>query len=398
MGQTLRVCIFDEVAPEDGPLLRAFDAVDDLRVVESFDKWKQLRECLRRNEADLVAVNLDGADAISVVEKIAKTAPEIGVIGVSGASDASFIIKAMRAGCGQFVCAPIDPEDLRNAIQRARPTRASPTHPARRVCLIGSSGGAGTTTIACNLALELAQLTGRKVVLADLNLEYGDVACSFDCVPKYSIADICSEGAELDHDSLEAVLHELPCNVAIIARPERIEQAREVSPDGVEQLFRLLGEAYPHVIVDLPRAFSFLSSVAVGRSSHVLIVTQLGVPFIRNAERIYDSLMQIGVDPDIVQIVLNRCNAEFERITVKDVEEHFRRPVFAVIPNDYQFVSASLDLGHPIGADSPASKCRSAIQDMARRIAPECTDFTVTEKPGEGFLGKLLGRRPKTPK
>ncbi len=398
MGQIIRVCLFDEVRSPDHPFDGPFKQLENVRVIDTFSTWEPLHECLVRREVDVIAVNLDGETALEVVQGVARKAPECGTIGISTEKDAAFIIKAMRAGCGQLVCAPVEQEDLRNALQRVRPIRAQARHPSRRICVVGSSGGAGTTTVACNLSMELAHLTGQKIALVDLNLEYGDVSCSFDCAAKYSIADICGEGVDLDLASVQAVLHELSCGVSLIARPELLEEAREVSPDGVDGMFRLLSELFPYVVVDLPRAYSFLGTLAVRRAEYVLIVTQLGVPFIRNARRIYETLIHMGADPDRVQIVLNRSNAEYERITVKDVEEHFRREVFAVIPNDYQFVSASLDLGHPIGADAPSSKCRTAIQEMARKLAPDYSTADATDAPGSGFLGKLLGRRQKATK
>jgi len=232
------------------------------------------------------------------------------------------------------------------------------------------------------------------VALVDMNLEYGDVCCAFDCHPKYTIADICADNSALDQDTLNATLHELPCGVSVLSRPENIEETRDITPEAVEQMFRMLAEQYTHVVVDMPRGFSFLSAVAGGRADCILIVAQLAVPFVRNATRIYQTLLQMGADEDRIQLVLNRSNADFERITIKDVEQHFRRPVFGIIPNDYQFVSASLDLGHPIGADAPTSRARAAIQEIAKKLAPE---FVGAAAHGDqaSFFSKLLGRKQK---
>lgn len=398
MEEPLRLCLFDEVAPRHVAFARSFEDFEGVEVIATHSEWKQLHECVMRRDADIFAVNLDGPTALEIVQKISRQAPQCGIIGISSVSDASFIIKAMRAGCTQFVCAPVDHDDLHNAIQRVRPAKVKSGPPSRRICVVGSSGGSGATTLACNLAMEMGHLVDRRVALVDLNLEYGDVSCSFDCSPKYSIADLCGEGIELDHDTLAAVLHELPCNVSLIARPEHVEEAREVTPDGVDLMFRMLAEQFPFVVVDLPRAYNFINTVAVGRADHILIVTQLGVPFVRNAGRIYQTLLNLGAEPDQIHIVLNRFNADFGRISVKDVQEHFRRPIFAVIPNDYQFVSASLDLGHPIGADAPTSKCRAAIQELARKLAPEFTAAAGPDAAGRGIFNKILGRRPKTAK
>lgn len=395
MLSELRICLYDEARQTVEPLTKAFQQVDGMQVVDVFSTWETLHGYLIRGTADAVAVNLDGPTALETVERIARLPSECSVIGISSATDASFIIRAMRAGCAQFVCYPIDQNDLQTALERIRPARRKKTHTSKRICVIGSSGGAGATTVACNLAIELAQLTDRRTALVDLNLEYGDVCCAFDCHPKYTIGDICTQDSELDHETINAALVELPCNVSVLGRPERIEDAREVTPEAVELMLRLLSEQFSHVLVDLPRGFGFLSAVAGTRADAVLIVAQLVVPFIRNATRIYQTLSQMGADEDRIQLILNRSNADYERITVKDVEQHFRRPIFGIIPNDYQFVSASLDLGHPLGADAPASRARSAIQEIARKLAPEFVGADAGRVDQASFFGKLLGRKQK---
>ncbi|NOT02768.1 MAG: hypothetical protein HOP29_19365 [Phycisphaerales bacterium] len=394
MSSAIRVCLFDEFGSDSGPFAAPFEKIDQIEIVGTFKSWDSLQATLLLSDVDVVAVNLDGPGSLDVVARVGKLSHECPVIGISTATEANGIIKAMRAGCAQYVCSPVDVDDLRNAVLRIRPSRLRGSHTCKRVCVIGSSGGSGATTIACNLAMELAHLTERRTALIDLNLEYGDVCCAFDCAPKYSIADICGENVELDHDTLGAALHDLPCNVSVLARPQNIEDARQVTPEGLEQMFRLLAERFGYIIADLPRSYSFLSAVAVGRAEATLIVAQLAVPFIRNASRIYECLLQMGADPERVHVLLNRCNAEYERLTLKDVENHFRKPVFGVVPNDYEFVSAALDLGHPIGADSPTSKARAAIQDIARKLAPEAI---VVNPRGQssGLLNKLLGRKPK---
>ncbi len=373
MTDPLRVCCYDSVNGNETPLRAAFEPVPNIILLGSASNWKELSDWLRHGAPDVIAVNLDGHDEVEldIVHRAAAMAPNCGIIGFSRRTDASSIIAAMRAGCSQFVCWPVDQQDLANAVQRIRAARMAATHTSKRICVIGASGGAGATTIACNLAMELAHISNRRCALVDMNLEFGDVACAFDCTPRFSVADACREGVEIDRVLLGKALHELPCNVSILARPDRLEDVHLVSSEGVRAMVRVLGEMFPFVLLDLPRSFTPLSIAAVRDSDHVLIVTQLGVPFIRNATRVYESLREAKIADSSIEIVLNRCKSIYERITPDDVEAHFGKPVFAMIPNDYRRVQTALDLGHPIVADAPNTPARLAIEQMARKIAGE---------------------------
>jgi len=396
MARPLQIALFTGQGIEGDALRAPFDHVDNHVITVETSSWDELKEWIRHAHIDLVAVNLgDNKDqGLVIVQRIMELAPTCAVLGISTRSDPDTIISAMRAGCTQYVTWPIDPIDLRNAVERIRATRINTAHTSKRICVIGSSGGSGATAIACNLAMELAHITDHRSALVDLNMEFGDVCSSFDCNPTYTLYDVCTAEVEIDRLLLSKALHELPCNVSLLGRPNRLEEAREIMPEAISAVLKVLGSMFPHVVVDLPRSLSFINSAALADADHVLIVTQLGVPFIRNATRIYDCLLQMGTDEQCVEIVLNRCSANFERITPDEVEAHFGQPIFAMIPNDYRRVQTSLDFGHPIVTDAPTSPARLAIKEMAQKLT---CDGIIDEqiRPAPGLFGKLLKRSAK---
>jgi pilus assembly protein CpaE len=396
MNEPLRLCLFDGAERKDPAFADPFRELADVEIIAQVSAWEGLRDTLKQGLVEAVAINLDDPDgqSISMVERLVQIAPQVGVVGVSSETKPQWIIGAMRAGCTQFVAWPIDKKDLQQALERLRGTRRAAPAGSKRVCVIGSSGGVGATTVACNLAMEFAPLTNRPVAIVDLNLEFGDVACSFDCTPRYSIADVCSDGIEPDHMMLEKALHNLPNGVSVLSRPDEIDHAHQVSPEGVQKMLRVLGETHPWIVVDLPRYSSFLSAAALTEADAIIIVTQLSVPCVRNASRIYQALRTMNTVEERIQIVLNRCKANFERITPDEVEAHFSKPVFAMIPNDYRRVQSSLDLGNPVMADAPNSPARLAIHEMARKLAGEqLAAVPVAAGAGGGIFGKFWKKK-----
>ncbi|MCP4589956.1 MAG: AAA family ATPase [bacterium] len=370
MDNNLSIAVFNTEEDQQDALREAVGKISLMDLRLETDRWEDLEAELSGGGLNAVLVNLDPdiEFGVNLVRRIVDTVPEMSVLGVSRRTDPQTIISAMRAGCAQFVCAPVDQHDFRNAVERIRAARMAMPHSSYRICVVGASGGVGATTLSCNLSMELAQVSKRICALVDLNLEYGDASFTFDCDPRFSIADLCGTGTPIDRTMVESAIHQLPCDVALLCRPTKATDARQVTPEGVEQALRVLSAMHQNVVVDLPRSFSFLSAAALEGADLIMVVAQLSIPSIRNASRVYDVLQEMGANEAKIEIVLNRCRAEHQRITPGDVEQHFRRPIFAMIPNDYRRVTAAADFGHPIVADAPNSPVRLAIHELAKTI------------------------------
>ena len=369
MSQTLRVCLYNREVQQS--LHQPFQDLPYVRIVGQVSSGEELLDWIGRLSLDLVVVNLDSDGGLELVEQVRRTRARCGILGISKSSDPNAIIRAMRSGCNQYVRWPIDPNDLKEALQQINVQSAPRFSGSRRVCVMGASGGAGATTVACNLAIELASLIGRECGLVDLNVELGDVGCLFDTQPIYSLADVCKEGVDLDHVMLEKGFHKLNCNVAILVRPHRLEEAYEIAPEGIVSMLNEARGLYPFVVVDLPRSFGPTTVAALQDTDRLLIVTQLTVASIRNATRINDWLRQMGTPEANIGIVLNRGTSSIGHITSEDVEAHFGKPIFANIPNDYRRVQSSLDVGYSTVKEDGRNPVQLAIREMARKIASD---------------------------
>ncbi|MHC4800426.1 MAG: AAA family ATPase, partial [Planctomycetota bacterium] len=256
-------------------------------------------------------------------------------------------------------------------------------------------GGVGTTTIACNLAMELGQLIDQHCALIDMNLTLGDVECFFDVDTMYSIADVCQEGDDTDHFKLKKAFYQLPCQVSILNRPENLKDADSIEPNKVADMLTVARQIFPYIVIDLPWSFNDTIDALLKHIDQVIIVTQLGVSCIRNADRIYEHLCQAGVTEDNIEIVLNRCQADFANLTPKDIENHFNKPVFGMIPNDYQQIKLSWDKGQPLIADDTDSPIRAAIHEMACKITGHPGQIQKSSAAKQGWFGRIWKRIPK---
>lgn len=392
MSNLLRVCLYNtepEASQELGSRLRELNFV---RLAAEVDNPEKLAQAIEETEISLIFFHLDPdpGPVVDVIDQVAACYPNVALIAVSHQTSPEAILAPMRAGCDQFVCEPIDSTDLARAVGRVASKRLLSQPASRCICVTGASGGSGATSIACNLALEIAQLTERECALVDLDLQFGDVAVNFDCEPKYTLYDLAAAGADIDQSILSSTLNTLPCRVAILSRPDMIEQQEVVTPDTIHRVLEMLKGNYESIVIDVSRHMNPVTAATCAQADMILIVCQLLVPSIRNAKRYYDALQRLGVPEERMEVVVNRSDGRSGRVGTKDIEETIKKPVYACIPNDYQFVARSIDLGRPIAALDQNSPVRTAIRKMAKKLVA----VPGSEKRGgqnrRGFFGRLL--------
>ena len=395
MGNHLHVCLYDASSEGDNELCRAIGELNFVRVGARAGTPEALANVLRDESINLIFFHLDPhADAVvEVIEDVANRYPDLALIAVSEQTHPHAILAPMRAGCDQFVCKPIDSADLALAVTRAASKHLMKQAQSRCICITGASGGAGSTSIACNLALELAHVTDRMCALVDLDLQFGDIALNFDCEPKYTIYDLAVAGADLDRTILSSAVLSLPSKVGILSRPRMVEQHQEVTVETIQRVLQLLTVHYDNLIIDVPRNHDPRNVTALSAADLIFIICQPLVPSIRNAKRYNEMLVRLGIPDERIKIIMNREDRRNGRITVKDVADTIKKPVFACIPNDYQFVSRSIDLGKPVASLDRNNAVRAAIRRIAREITSEAGEDSKESSEGRGFLSRLLSRK-----
>ena len=393
MSNLLHVCLYNTDPAASKELVGAIHGLNFVRLVAEVSTPEELASAIQEANVNLAFFHLDPTPAavLEVIDQVSTRYPDVAMVALSHETGPGAILAPLRAGCDQFVCEPIDPADLASAVGRVASKRLAAQPHSRCICVTGASGGAGATSIACNLALEIAQATDRTCALVDLDDQFGDVALYYDCEPKYTIYDLIINDGELDRAILSSTLTELSCNVAVLARPRLLDQCEAVTPDAVHRVVVSLMKHYENIVIDVPNHLSPTSAAALSLADRILIVTQLLVPSLRNAKRYYDAMRSMGLPDERIEVVVNRSDGRTGRVTAKDLEGTIGKPIFAMVPNDYQFVARSIDFGRPVASLDRNSPVRAAIHDMAEKLTVNPADAVVASG-RRGFFSRLLAK------
>lgn len=304
-------------------------------------------------------------DGIARIRSLHEQHPHLTLFAASTDTGLDTMRAAIGAGAGDFLSLPLVPTEVHKAFLRLSQTRAAaPAASGDIVTVFGARGGLGTTTLAVNLAVRTAAMSGESVAIADLDLQRGDVAAFLNLTPTQSIAAIAHTYSEVDHVFLDGIVTRHPSGIDVLPAPNDIEEADALTRTHVESALELLRSAYRHVFVDTPRTLTDATIVAFEQATHVLVLTDLSIPGLRAGQRSLDLLGRLQIDLDRVHVLLTELGKS--GISVDDATSALGKRPMMMIPRDVAAACEAMNAGTPIGARDSA--LGAAIGDLVRKL------------------------------
>ncbi len=336
-----------------------------VHVVCQLPTIEQLPTLLGRSDApQLVLANLDpGAqDNLRRLAHLPRQFPNVSFFLMSQVLDANLLMEAMHLGVKEFIPLPMSEEKLASAIERVAQTLGMGKR-ARIIHVVPTSGGCGSTTVACNVAASLAK--NGKTALVDLDLIRGGVAGYFDTRPRYTIADVM-EAEKLDKQLLDNALTVHPkSGVSILARPELPEDTQRVTQAGTSRLLNVLGRVFDYLVMDSLMSIDPIYATTIAAADINLLVMQLNVPSAKNAERFVGALRRMGVEAAKIRIVVNRYVKKGCDIEPEEVERALGLKISWMVPNDFKNAIGAINFGEPVVLRAPRSDISESLIELA---------------------------------
>ena len=189
--------------------------------------------------------------------------------------------------------------------------------------MLGPKGGIGKTLTSANLAVGAGR-AGKRVVIVDLDLQFGDVGLSLGLTPQRTIYDLVKSGGSLDAEKIEAYL------TRARERSARPHGARAAGPgrrgdrsSSSATLYPLLRATNDFVVVDTPPGFMPEVIASIDASTHVCLVGMLDSLSLKNTKLGLETLELMGYERERIRMVLNRADTNVG-VTHEDVTRHRR--------------------------------------------------------------------------
>ncbi len=390
MNNVLRLAIVDPNDRTRDSLKTMLLGMDVVWLEAECSRYDFFADVVGQTHPDIGVISLDADPdkGLGLISKIHEASPKCNILVVSSSNEGDLILRAMRAGVTEFLTQPVGIEDLAAALQRISAQRfgegAGKNCGCTVIAVAGAIGGVGATSVAVNLGCVVASDEDNSVVLVDLDLSLGDADVFLDAIPDYTLVDVAQNVSRLDFTLLKRSLTKHSSGLYLLPRPVLLHDTDHVTPESFQRVLGLLKATFSHVIVDLSKGYTPLDLVALKVADHVLMITQLDLPCLRNVVRLMMSFEEIEGLKDKTKIVVNRVGMGNTQISLAKAQETIGGEVFWQLPNDYRVMIEVRNNGVPLIEQAPKAGITQSIIQLAEAICGKLPSSKTASGKGGG--------------
>jgi pilus assembly protein CpaE len=277
-------------------------------------------------------------------------------------------MRAMRYGVREFLRMPVDVSHLREVLLRFEQDRGTvtPVGIKKLIAVIGAKGGVGTTTVAVNLSVQLAQISHKRVVLLDFARPMGHSSLMLDLQPKFTLRDAAQNFDRLDSHLLDGLMTQHKSGLAVLAGISDPNDWSSVGLNVIPRIVEIAQGRSEYVVADMG-VYCPAEWAGVLSGARYLLVSEAHVTSLWAVERQVSALIAQKVEPNLLRLVINRWHRRDDGV-LKSVEQRTKRNVFLRLPNNFEKVNDAVNTGTPL-ADNHDNAIVSRLRQFATELA-----------------------------
>lgn len=338
-----------------------------------------------------VALAIDGEDEdnLTLMGEIITQAKEKNIKVVLIAEDVTpaALHQLLRKGADEFVPYPLPENELQEAIDRMNkpdpviePQPVAATLPGGApkegalFVVHGLAGGVGASTLAVNLAWELATVSAKeapKVCLIDLDLQYGTVSTYLDLPRRETVFEMLSDTASMDDDVFAQALQKFDDKLDVLTAPSDMVPLDLITPEDIQRVIDMARKHYDYVLIDMPKTLVQWSETVLQAAHVYFALIELDMRSAQNALRLKRALQAEELPFNKLRFALNRA-PKFTDLSgksrVKRMGESLGISIDLQLPDGGKPVMQSGDHGLPLANSASKNPLRREIAKLAQSL------------------------------
>lgn len=300
--------------------------------------------------------------------------------------------KAAQCGVRQVMSVNVGNEEFCNNINKivknerkfSQSIKVERKMRSRVYAFFSGKGGVGKTTICTNTSVYLAA-QGKKTLLIDLDLQFGDADMALDINPNETIVDLVRDTNGISIDNLIGCCSTHISGLSLLPSPSSPELAEYVQANHVKAIIDVARNYFEYIIIDCGCALTDPVITALESSDDIFVVNDVNILSLKRAKLCQNVLQQIN-QQDKVKLIINK-NTKKNNVKISDFENLLGIEAYAVISSDLKTVNNSLNSGQALVTFKPKATISKEIFSFAKKLILE-REGTLTNK-------KMSGRKKK---
>ncbi len=312
--------------------------------------------------------------------------PGTKVVLVGHVNDVERYRSLIHRGVSEYLVAPVSLADFITTVSELYVDRS--TKPlGRTIAFVGAKGGAGSSTIAHNVAWSIARGLASDVVVADLDLAFGTAGLDFNQDPAQGIAEAVNAPDRLDDNFLDRLLARCSDHLSLLAAPATLDHTFDFGENAFEPVIETAQAGIPTVVLDVPHAWNAWVKKTLIAADEIVVTAEPDLANLRNAKSLIDLLRSARPNDAPPRLVINRVGlAKRPEIKIADFAAAVNLEPVASIGFDANLFGTAANNGQMIAEADAKNAVNASFDAIARAV----TGKTETRRVKRGLLASLF--------
>ena len=373
------------LASKDQALIEATQTAladeENMALVDQAVTSGNLSPVIARTQPDVILLDFAfQKEPFNLLDQLATDFPGIALVAILSETDMQQSDRVVLSGARAFIKYPYQAGKLpltikrvmelkeRNHEQPSDETKEEKKEKSRHTFTVFSpKGGAGTTTIAANLAISLHKALKKDVLLIDGKHLFGHVALYLNLRTANSITDLIAHAGLLDERLINQVVVKHVSGIHVLPSPNSIAQAQGIRPEDLFKVIQSLQSVYPHIIVDAGNNLNENTVTYMDASDKILLVFNPDLASMRDVGLFMEIAASLSYPKEKTLLIVNQAGRKAD-VKSTDMEDILKMELFGTIPADDELALSSLNEGVPILLKKPRHRISKAYTKITKEL------------------------------
>ena len=367
----MNIVVTDKTENSRQLLTSYLQKIENVELLGTFDDLNLEFIDLRQIDLIIFDINSENCDKIiAKIKNLKNKKPELNFIATSFEINSELVSKTLKDGFIQdFILKPLIPSVLEASIKKISENgNKKIIKKAKTFCVFSNKAGVGKTSIAVNLAFEIAKITQEKVCLLDFSFNNSDVATFLNVNQNFNIDFLISKLEKSNKETFLSMANRYKnSSLYTLCLKEELDINFKPNSQTITKIINQLKNIFDWIIIDTKSPLEEESLAIFNSCDIILLISLLNLVSIRNCQKCLEMFNKIGYSNDKVKLVINRY-IENSEITINDIKRACDKDIFYKIPNNYLTLEDAINLGETVGEINPQSNIAKAYKNISNEI------------------------------